>query len=53
MSDLLLFVKMKMTGSGGMIYVASFMKTVIDAEGSLSLSNLKGCEVGVNDGRKL
>jgi hypothetical protein len=42
-------------GSGGMIYVLSFMKIVTGVEGILRfcLSSLKGCNICVNKGRDL
>jgi hypothetical protein len=42
-------------GSGGMIYIPSFMKIGKGVEGILRscLSNLKGCNAGITDGRDL
>jgi hypothetical protein len=42
-------------GSGSMTYIPSFMKTGIGAERTLRfrLSNLKGCNVGITNGRNL
>jgi hypothetical protein len=41
--------------SGGMIYIPNFMKTSTGVEGILRfcLSNLKGCNAGIADGRDL
>jgi hypothetical protein len=42
-------------GSGGMIYVPSFMKigTGVEAISRFYLSNFKGCNVGISNGRDL
>jgi hypothetical protein len=39
-------------GSGGMIYLPSFMKTGTEVQAILRicLTNLKGCNLGVSDG---
>jgi hypothetical protein len=41
--------------SGGMIYIASFMKigTGLQAILTFCFSNLNGCNVGITDGRDL
>jgi hypothetical protein len=39
-------------GSGGMIYIPSFMKIGKDIDG-ISIGNLKGCNAGITDGRDL
>jgi hypothetical protein len=40
-------------GSGGMIYIRSFMKIGVGVQVILRFgySNLKGCNVGITDGR--
>jgi hypothetical protein len=42
-------------GSGGMIYTPTFMKTGTGVQAILRfcLSNLRGCTVGITDGRDL
>jgi hypothetical protein len=42
-------------GSGGMIYVPRFMKTYTGVQAILRfcLRNLRGCNVGITDGRDL
>jgi hypothetical protein len=42
-------------GSDGMIYIPSFIKTGAGVEGILRfcLSNLKGCNIVITDGRNL
>jgi hypothetical protein len=42
-------------GSGGMIYILSFMKIGTDVQEILRfcLSNLRGCKVGITNGRDL
>jgi hypothetical protein len=42
-------------GSGGMIYISSYMKIGRDVEGKLRffLSSLKACNVGLTDRRDL
>jgi hypothetical protein len=42
-------------GSGGMMYIPSFMKIGKDVEGILRFCrrNLKGCNVGITEGRDL
>jgi hypothetical protein len=42
-------------GSDGMIYIQRFMKIGTDVQAILGfcLSNLKGCKVGITDGRDL
>jgi hypothetical protein len=42
-------------GSGGMIYIPSFMKIGTDVEATLRfrLSSLEGCNIGVTDWKNL